>query len=209
MPVGITLKLWDGDAFATEAEDVIDGTEGFTRSGFLSWQVPEATPWRLKKQDPIDDKDLYWVELAVGTNMDAGAQLQLLTNLFTNDELVSAYYPELISDARYLPPGETSFIKQHIAAKDLIVTRLKKSKILRDESQIIDINEVAIAGIHAFAWIVLNPIAIDDDEEDRAKKAFDAMRSELSDISFDLDFDNSGRIEEVEKDAGNIIIPRL
>jgi hypothetical protein len=97
---------------------------------------------------------------------------------------------------------------QLVAAKDLVVLRLKQDDLIRDESEILDINEVAISATHATAWIILNPIAVDDGDVNRAKEAFTHFNAELNKVKLDLDYDNSGIIEEAEKNIGNAFIVR-
>lgn len=70
-------------------------------------------------------------------------------------------------------------------------------------------NEVAIPAIHAFAWIVMYPIAVDEGDKLRANDALDAFYNELNSVKIDLDWDDSGIIEDDEKDIGNIFIARL
>lgn len=202
----VSLEYWDGSDWS-DVEDLVDQTQGFQQSGFLSWQNPGD--WVALKQDPVSDRELFWVKLTVSANLSAGTSLQALLNLFCDNDLVSKYYPEIISDDRYLPEGKSDFIEQYEAAKDLVVLRLKQSKIIEDESQIIDINEVAVASVHAFAWILLNPIANSEEQEDRAKKARDNFNSELNEVRLDLDLDDSGVIETDEEEIGHIVIPRM
>ena len=201
----ISVKYWNGTAYAA-VEDLIDQTLGFTRSGFISWA--NLSDWVEYAQSPLSDKELYWIEVTVNDSLDAGTKLQSVLNLFSDDDLVRSYYPELISDARYLPPGRDDFIEQHVAAKDLTVLRLKQDGLIEHEGQIIDINEVAVSAVHAFRWIVLNPIAKDDSDKESADKAYDNFIRELNRVKIDVDFDESGIIEEDEEKAGNIVIIR-
>ncbi len=206
--VTVTVKYWNGTAYTT-VEDLIDGTVGLTQSGFLSWK--NATDWEKVAQSGVSDEELYWIELTVGTNLDSGCTLQSVTNLFCDSTMLREYYPELVSDTSYLPPGRSDFMEQFVAAKNLVVTRLKKDKIIEDESQIIDINEVAIAAVHATAYIILNALATLEGSEsakERAVMALESMNQELNEVRLDLDLDNSGVIEEDEEEVGNVVYTR-
>ena len=97
---------------------------------------------------------------------------------------------------------------QLVAAKDLVALRLKQDDIIQDESQILDINEVAVAAAHATAWIILSPIAVDEGDVNRAKEAFGNFNHELNKVKLDFDYDNSGIIDEPEKNIGNVFIVR-
>ena len=200
-----TIQYWNGTAYAA-VEDVVDQTNSLTQSGFISWE--NKNDWKTTTQTPVTDVELYWIKMTVGTNLDAGTTLQSCLNLFCDENLVRAYYPEIISDTRYLPTGRSDFTEQLVAAKNLVVLRLKQDHIIKDESEIIDVNEVAISAVHAFAWIVLNPIAMDEIEKERRDEAFENFNRELNRVKLDFDFDNTGIIESDEKNIGQLYIPR-
>lgn len=192
----VTVKYWNGAAFAA-VEDLIDQTLGFTQNGFIAWK--NVAGWKARSAAPFADQELYWIEISVATDLDADCSLQAVLNLFCDDSLLRAYYPALVADSRYLPEGRTDFLEQYIAAKDLIVTRLKQGKAITDESQIIDPNEVAIAAVHAAAHIIMAPL--DRGEDPRpSDDARDAMNGEMNRVSFDLDTDNSGEVEVHEQE---------
>ena len=194
----VTVKYWDGTTW-TAVKDLIDQSVGFTKSGFLSWE--NETNWTKKNVSPITDEDqqLYWVQITVGTNLHASTTLQAVLNLFCDSDLLSQYYPELVSDERWLPEDQTTFLPQFVAAKDLVVTRLKKAKSITDESQILDVNEVSLAAVHAAAYIIMRPISDTDIDKATAKEAEDEMNKELNLVPIILDLDNSGTTDEVEK----------
>lgn len=195
----LTVKYWDGSAFSA-VQDLVDQTIGFTTSGFISWQ--NQTDWALKALTPITDVELYWIEITVSTNLSATTAMQAVLNLFCDDAMVRQYYPELITDTRWLPSSRTDYLEQYVAAKDLIVQRLKQKGAIKDESQILDLNEVAIPATHAAAFIIMFPVLSGEEERARAKDAEAEMNKALDMIRMDLDQDNSGIIEEDEEESG-------
>lgn len=203
-PSSLSIKYWNGSSY-TAVSDPIDQTLGLTRDGFISWE--NESDWQKKVQTGVPI-ELYWIELTVTADLSAGTTLQSLTNLFCDDVLLRSYYPEVVANTRYLPPGRNNFMDQYVAAKDLVTLRLKQDGIIDDESEILDINEVAVAAVHATAWIILHPIAVDDGDITRAKEAFDNFNRELNKVKLDLDLDNSGVIDDIEKDIGNVFIMR-
>lgn len=206
--VTVTAKYWDGTTYRV-VEDLVDQTVGFTQSGFISWE--NLSGWEKKAQTGVADEELYWMEFSVGTNLDAGCTLQSVVNIFCDSTMLREYYPELVSDTSYLPPGRTDFMEQFVAAKNRVVQRLKKDGIIEDESQIIDINEVAVAATHATAYVILSGLAVlagDEASQKRADMALDAMNQELNEVKLDLDLDDSGIIEDDEKEVGNTVLTR-
>jgi hypothetical protein len=207
----LTVKYWDGTQY-TAVEDLIDqtsvGGKTFAQSGFISFKG--QSNWQKKAQTGVDDEELYWLELSVDATLTMGTLLQAVINLFVDNEILRAYYPELISDTRYLPASATNFLEQYVAATNLVAHKLEQKKIIKDISQIIEPNEVAVAATHAAAYIILNGIPNKDEETRKATQdAYDNFVDELSNVNFDLDFDNSGAInDDLERNLGPIYIPR-
>ena len=200
----VTIKYWNGTSYQAVA-DVVDMTVGFTRSGFISWE--NKSDWQLKAQSGVST-ELYWVELTVSVTLHASTVLQCVENIFCDDALLGAYYPELISDTGYLPPGKLNFMAQYIAAKDLVVSRLKRDRIIEDESQILDINQVSIAATRATAWIIYSAIVTAGADQGLVDKIFADFQEELNQSKLSFDYNNSGIIDEHEKNTGSIVICR-
>lgn len=205
-PSVLSVKYWDGEAFVS-VEDLIDQTRGFTKSGFVAWTNPDSN-WDKKAISPISDVELYWIEISVSADMSAGTKIQGILNIFCDDELLATYYPDLINDTRWIPANQTNFLPQYVSAKDEIVTRLRQGQIIQDESQVLDVNTVAVAATHAAAWIIMNPTARGEEDRDNVKEARKAMIDSLSKVNFDFDYNNDGEISESEKGQGFRFFPR-
>lgn len=193
--LSLTVEYWDGDAW-TDVEDVVDQTLGFTQDGFVSWQNKDD--WETTTVAPASDRELYYVRVSVSADASAGTTLRSVVNIFADDTSLRVYYPELVSDSRYLPVGRTNFLEQHVAAKDLVVLRLKQRRVITDESQIIDINPVSQAAVHAVADIILSPIEQDEALLDRVRAAF---ANELNQLNLGTDQDGDGISEDAERNG--------
>lgn len=195
----LSAYYWNGTAW-TLVEDLQDATlvSGATlaQSGFISWE--NADDW-AKSELPGVDAELYWIKLTVNATLTTSTAIQSITNLFSDDTLLRAYYPELVSDASYLPSGRNNFIEQHEAAKNLCVQRLKQRHLIDDESQIIDINSVSVAAVHATAWLILNPISTGDAHKDLAGRAFDQFNAEIGSLDLDIDQNKDGIVNDEER----------
>lgn len=196
----ISVEQWDGSAWVA-VDDLVDQTSvgGATlaQSGFISW-VNKST-WVASTQTGADaDVSLYWVRIKVSANLSGTTALKGILNVYSDDSLLAAYFPELVSDANYLPSGKSNFLDQHIAAKDLVVLRLKQRKIIDDESQIIDPNDVAIASVYACAKLILQPIATSEDSKTLLAMASTGFDAEISKVSFGVDEDGDGIVSEIE-----------
>lgn len=194
--VSVSVKYWNGTTWVA-VQDLIDQTSGFTSSGFLHWQNQDD--WELKVLDPITDQELYWVKIEVDDDLSDDTAIEAVLDLYCDDEIVRPYYPELISDARYKPSGATNFLEQYVAAKDLVVLKLKQRRLIQDESQVIDINAVAIAAVHAFAWVLLHPIASSDSQRQMRDDAKSAFELEIQETNFSVDANKDGIVSDVER----------
>lgn len=197
----LSVQYWNGSW--TDVDDLVDQTStgGSTlgKSGFISWQ--NKGDWKASSQAGVDlDVELYWVKITVDNDLSLTTALKSVLNIYSDDALLSAYFPELVSDTNYLPSGKTNFLDQHIAAKDLVVLRLKQRKLIDSESQIIDPNDVAIASVYAAAMLVLQPIATSEASKDLLLMARTGFDQEISKVSFAVDANKDGVIDEEERD---------
>jgi hypothetical protein len=194
--VTLAVTYWDGAAYSP-VEDLVDETLGFRQSGFVSWQNKDESPeWTAYAQTPVTDVELYWIRVKVSGALSAGTTLQSVLDLFSDDNMLRVYYPEIVSDTRYLPPSRTNFLEQHVAARDLVRLRLKQRKVITDESQILDINEVSAAAVHACAQIILSPI---DQDSDVLKRAQDAFNNEINELDKAVDKNQDGIVSDAER----------
>lgn len=201
----LTVEYWNGSDFAA-VEDIIDQTQGFTANGFVAWV--NKTDWQTRQVAPWADAELYWLRIKVSANLSAGTTIQAILNLFTDDDLLSRHYPELVSNTSYLPPGKTNFLEQHVAAADMVITRLKQDQIILDEAQIIDPNQVALSAVHFLAFVILNPIVTTTEERERTDRAKRDGNAELNKVRISLDLNEDGRIDPAEVGDGNLFLAR-
>jgi len=202
--ITVSMKYWNGTEFSS-VDDLVDQTLGFTTNGFISWT--NATDWKKVVQAGVSE-ELYWVEISVSGALSAGTALQAVLNIFCDDSLLRAHYPELISDTRWLPSGRTDFLEQYVAAKDQVVKRLKGDGIITDESQIIDPNEVANAAAHAAAFIIMFPVSRSDEDRQAAADAEKEMNKALNQVKLDIDINDDGVIQDAEQETGNVFKAR-
>lgn len=212
----LTVEYRSGVSTWAGVEDLVDQTAGFTQSGFISWL--NFGNWYAKTQTPVtnaatanaDQLDLqyYWVRISTSANMSATTAIQSVLNLFCDADLFKVYYPELVSDQRYLPASQTDFMAQYLAAKDMVVLRLKQMGKIKDEGDILDVNEVATAAVHATAYTILHPIACDDESRAKADAAYKALSQELTRAAFSVDQNADGQISPVEKYTGTTWLGR-
>lgn len=192
----LSVKQWTGSAYEA-VEDLVDETEGFTQSGWVHWQ--NKTTWKKSTQAPITEKELYWTEWTVSADLSAGTAIEAILNLFSDDNDLRVYYPELITDTRHLPDSRSDFLEQHEAAKDLVVLRLRERKAIESEAQIIDVNRVNVAAIHACAKIIYGGMGSSERILLKKTEAEEDFESEISQVNFAVDKNKDGVISDFEK----------
>lgn len=110
------------------------------------------------------------------------------------------WYPEFISDTRYLSPGRTTFHEQYQAGKNLVVQELIRLDKIKDEHQIIDISEVEMAAVHATAYCILNGIPKPSEAVVERKDAiWKDFQFWVNRSRFSLDVDEDGIVDETEE----------
>lgn len=206
----LSLEYWNGLEWRP-VEDLVDETLGFTKSGFVSWVNP-AADWKAISQAPIAARTVsnelatellyYWIRIKVSADLSAGTELQSLVNLFCHDSDFRALYPDLVNDSRWLPSGRSDFMDQYAAARDQVVTYLKQSGKITDEGDVIDINEVSIAAVHATAYVLLHPIKGSEEIRQGAKDAYAAMAKQLERTMIAVDTNKDGKISPAEQPSG-------
>lgn len=211
----LSAEFWNGQTWLS-VEDFVDETSGFTQSGFISWM--NMGRWMYSNQAPISpvytydsyamDLKYYWLRLKTSGTLSAGTSLQSIVNLFCDDTLFSVYYPDLLSDSRYLPTNRSNFMEQYLAAKDYVVRRMRQMGKITDEGDILDVTDVAVAACHATAYIILNPIARDQESRDTANAALKACEAELARGTQTVDTNKDGVLEQAEKFSGTSFMKR-
>lgn len=195
----LAVTYWDGSDW-TAVEDLVDQSRGLTQNGWISWK--NVSDWTKQALSPIVDEELYWIRIKTGTSFSSGSTLQAVLNLFCDDTTLAAYYPELIADTRYLPRNRSTFLEQYEAAKNMIVQKLYQAKAITNEAMVLNPEELSIPAAHAAAYIILNGIPnADEDLRERKKRILEDLEFWLSDSVRSFDLDNSGEIEEEEKEV--------
>lgn len=197
--VNLTVKTWDGTAYQP-VEDLIDETEGFTKSGWVHWNNREDRDWEKHAQTPIDDTELYWTEWSFDASTSAGTALQSVLNLFSDDDDLRAYYPSLVTDTRWLPDGRTDFLEQHDTAKKLVVLRMQQRRLITDESQIIDINSLNTAAVHACASLIYAGAGGGEEIRAMSDAANAKFENEVDELRLNVDENKDGIVSSAERD---------
>lgn len=118
--IALDWEYYNGTAWTDIVNDV-DDTLGFSRSGFIQWDVNQ-TAWATTTVNSIASK--YWVRFRPASNFDAGAAIYGVNIVYSDDQDLIMEAPEVAS---YYPASTSSFILRHQAARDDIVQDIRNS----------------------------------------------------------------------------------
>jgi hypothetical protein len=111
-----TAEYYDGSAWY-DLDEFEDQTEGFTESGFMSWNRTQ-TDWA---ESEINSINRFWIRLRPSVDHSA-AVLYGMDLIFSTDKDLTEEYPTIMS---FLPSGATTFISFHQAAKRQVIQTLR------------------------------------------------------------------------------------
>ena len=112
----LTCAYWSNVGAWTSFVDVVDETDGFSRSGFIVWENM-AQNWVKKKPADISgitsyahEVELYWVKFTLADNPTAAVLIDAVKFLLSDDRYLNSVFPGI---QNYIPSGQTDFMPQH------------------------------------------------------------------------------------------------
>lgn len=197
----LVVEYWNGSTWNI-VKDLIDQTFGLSENGFVFWTNVEE--WRAQILPGID-KNLFYVRVSATGAMDFALEFDSILDVYSDDKALEYYYPELVTDTRFLPENQTNFIPQHLAAARKCVDELKQRGLIETPDQVIDGMQLTRAAVHACAMIILRPIVRDDQFLSLYEDAERSFKAAISELSFDVDRNKDGVISEAEKQNVNFV----
>jgi len=118
-PGAVKREYYNGTSWVDLA--VVDGTVNFTRSGFVTWDLP--SDWVATE---IDGESLFYIRTTATIDVD----IQGINMLFANDNDLREHYRNI---NEYLG-SDTSYIATHQASKKDIIQKIRNSKKVKISS---------------------------------------------------------------------------
>ena len=190
-----TAEYWDGTAWASL--DLHDETNGFTRSGFMTWDKSDMN------STTVNSLDRYWIRLRPDADHSA-TTFRGLNLVFSDDSTMKNEFFE-IDNSSLLPSGESSHITTHVAARNTIIQQLRNQGYIKDNAttgeanmnqwDLHDVYEVRQAAMYlALSKIFFNlSDSVDDNWWQKYREYNDKYEESmrLARLSFDLDDDGT------------------
>lgn len=223
----LTIEYFDTvDNALKKVPNLDDETEGYTRSGFITFDRPEKdTNESLWKKTTINNVELFWLKITTDTDFSAGTIFKGINILFSNDQDLIEEKSNIVSKHADDEPTKTWVIK-HQAARKEIIQRLRnqgrrKTTIESFEGvqRFLDLDQFDILRLdqlrQASKWLVLSKIYIQElsdnvedkwmasgeDFEEKYNDAFDVFQ-----LSIDANDDGEEDAVENQEDVKRIAL---
>lgn len=210
----LTLQYYKGgstNAF-TSVSNVIDDTDGLSRSGFVQW--PRDLTDEAKTT--VNNVEQYWYKLTWDATLTTATEVKGINIVFSDDQDLKSRVPN-ITATKYLPTGENSHILAHVAARDEILQRLSNdgkfkanfsSGVLSELNQfdILNVNQLRNASKMYALYTIYDDLSDDPDDRagERASQFLSSFNQIYNNIRFlDVDVDDDGKSDQYEEMASS------
>ena len=193
----MSVRYYDGTTWVNTVE-VIDETEGFTKSGFVQFTPDRQSGWAMRSTNYAGESvtgltsvviyDLYWLKITFASNFTA--TISWVGNLFSDDSDLGVEYPDLVrpSTIANYKTGKTNWEEQHVRAAALLIDDLINKNVILGAGQILDWREFTNASIHKVAEFAFN--AFGDDYVEQVISARKEYNERLSKRIYRVDRNN-------------------
>ena len=207
----MTLEVWNGDSWF-EPVDLIDGTDGFTKSGYVRFNLdPDGVnhTWTREPRSKdvagvgtqADVYEMYWSRISFSADLSITTAMAHIGVLFSQDVDLFSYYPDLNNTNLMTAweSGKTNWQEQTFSAASEIMRELKRKSILKDFSGfgIMEPDLFNEASIHKTAQIIYSGLGKSFTDEGLA--AFRSYNEAIDRAFFVIDQNCSGTVEQAEK----------
>lgn len=196
-----TIEVWFNSNWSNVV-DIIDQTEGLTKSGRISWALDIDKGWN-SEQKSVDVGlagtniyNRYWLRISWAGDFTAG--LGYIGQKFSDDTIMSSHYPDLMQSqilAGY-KAGKTNWNEQHFMASEAIIKEIRKRNFILTPGQLLDWTVFEDAACHKVAEIVYQAFGAPYIEHtNNARKRYN---EELNTRCFVIDSNMNGHVEVSE-----------
>ena len=210
IPSTISIEYWDGNEWKSAIE-VLDQTEGFTKSGKISFVPSKQYGWMMDDTVHSNDTteeieglgniviyDHYWIRLKVSATLTPTTELSWTGVNFASDADLFLEYPlfDSTSMMNAYKSGKTSWQDQIVTASALVVEDLISKKIIKGQEQILDTDKLRSVTVSKTAQIIYK--ALGDDYNDEKEAVTKEYYSRLNKSIFHVDENSNARLDERE-----------
>lgn len=202
-----TAEYYNGTTWVSLV-NFIDESLGFTRSGFLKWDL-DQTNWATVA---VNSETLYWIRLKPSADFSAGTILGGLNIVFSNDVDMQEGY-STIDDLK--ASANESFIQYHQAARNEIIQLLRNAGHTKYNNELLNITKWDILKPHeireASKWKALELFffelsnEVGDKYDQLSQKCANKFSSAFNLYLLSIDKDDDGVLDSNESASVNFV----
>lgn len=226
----LTVEYFDTVTNAFKAveqllDETSDGSATFAKSGFIHFKNPNiagdtGNQWI---ENTVNSQEIFWLRLSVSATMTA-TTIKGWNIVFSDDNDLEREFPGITA---YRPSTEVSFIKYHVAARDQMVSAMRRDGKLKVE---IGVNNSTGLTQPFEAWDFLEPEEVNawathlalsnfwaqqstetDDKFDTWSRRHSGLADDFKDVFYltlDTDDDGAKDVEERNQDQSSGVVVR-
>jgi hypothetical protein len=170
-PLTVTAQVYAQSGWVTPSS--LDDTKGFTRSGFISWELPETGV----VASTVNGMEMLWHRLAVSTDSEEMTVIAV-SALFADDNELVKEFPDILDTSFLL--GKPNHILIHESCRDEIVQRFRNQGLRTVRNSyyrrlthwdIMDVQEVRMAARYLALSKIFENVANYDDKDNWRQKS--------------------------------------
>lgn len=201
------IEVWFNGTWY-DVVDIIDQTNGMTKSGRISWSLHIDGGWNSEQESKtvglssFQIYNRYWMRIGWNTSFVAG--VSYIGQKFSDDTVLASLYPDLmqVPILSGFKTGKTNWNEQHFMASEAIIKDLRKRNFALDRGQIMDWSVFEDAACHKVAEIVYQAFGTPYREHViEAKKRY---QEEFASRMMAIDVNQNGHVEvdEITRKSG-------
>lgn len=205
-------QYWNGLAW-TDLVGYSDDSRAMQRSGFIQWDRNQAD----EELTTVNGSELFWYRFTLGADTSA-CVVSGINIVFSDDEDLKK---ELFEYREFLPTNETSFLLNHVSARDEIIQNIRNNGRYKQNQNngrnldlnafdVLNINQLNKASTYLVMANIMANVLTDPDGLFREKERYyrSKFNSAMDLFYLDLDTDDNGilnRDEELRSFTGTLV----
>jgi hypothetical protein len=205
----VEVQVWDGEQFVP-AVDILDETSvsgvSLSRSGTIIFAPDRDEDWNRTLDTEDTDAppalsglriyNLYWMRFRFSADLSAGTAINKIGYRFATSEQLYAIDPDLDQYLNSWDSGKQNWDEQLQKASERVASDLKNRGIILHRGQILRLDEVSQATVHAALRLIYTPLGPDFEFRlNEAKAQYDML---IQNGRFTLDWDRDGTEDSAE-----------
>jgi hypothetical protein len=201
----LQVSYWSDNGWRSAVE-LIDETEAFKNSGFITFTPDKNTNWKMEEESQkipelsnVIVYNYYWLKLTFTNNLHVNTTIDWIGNLFSDDNDLGAEFPDLVKTSvlTSYQTGKTNWQEQHVKAAEIIEQDLINRGIIDGSESILDREWYRNASVQKTAEIIFG--AFGDDFSDQRIQARDEYKLRLVKRLARVDKNNNAIEEPFER----------